>query len=53
MRRTHSLDIFIAGLFIAAMAAIPVVNLLTPLFGAAFMVRLHKIFSQRPAALSL
>jgi CysZ protein len=53
LRRTHSLDIFIAGLFIAAMAAVPIVNLLTPLFGAAFMVRLHKIFSQQPAALGL
>ena len=46
MRRAHGVDIFIAGLFIAVMAAIPIANLLTPLFGAAFMVRIHKIFSE-------
>lgn len=44
MRRAHGLDIFVAGLFIAAIAAVPLANLLTPLFGAAFMVRLHKRF---------
>jgi CysZ protein len=47
MRRAHNFDIFIAGLFIAALAAIPIANLLTPLFGAAFMVRVHKAFSRR------
>jgi len=50
MRRAHSFDIFVAGFFIAVVAAIPIVNLLTPLFGAAFMVRMHKIFSRRPMA---
>lgn len=45
MRRTHEFEIFIAGLFIALLAAIPIANLLTPLFGAAFMVRVHRIFS--------
>ncbi|MHB8885669.1 MAG: sulfate transporter family protein [Methylovirgula sp.] len=52
MRRMHGVEIFIAGLFIAVLAAIPVANLLTPLFGAAFMVRMHRIFSRRlpPAA---
>ena len=45
MRRMHGVEIFIAGLFIAVLAAIPVANLLTPLFGAAFMVRMHRIFS--------
>lgn len=48
MRRTHGVEIFVAGLFIAGLAAIPIANLLTPLFGAAFMVRMHRIFS-RPA----
>jgi CysZ protein len=46
MRRAHGIAIFIAGLFIAVMAAIPIANLLTPLFGAAFMVRIHKSFSR-------
>lgn len=47
MRRAHGVQIFIAGLFIAVLAAIPIANLLTPLFGAAFMVRIHRSFSQR------
>jgi CysZ protein len=50
MRRAYSLQIFIAGLFIAGLAAIPILNLMTPLFGAAFMVRVHKMFRQRLAA---
>ncbi|HEY1735534.1 MAG TPA: sulfate transporter family protein, partial [Methylovirgula sp.] len=50
MRRAHGVDIFFAGLFIAVLAAIPLVNLLTPLFGAALMVRVHRIFSVRDAA---
>jgi CysZ protein len=50
MRQSHSIEIFIAGLFIALLAAIPIANLLTPLFGAAFMVRMHRIFSEPAAA---
>jgi CysZ protein len=42
LRRRHPLRIFIAGLLIAALLAVPLLNLLTPLFGTAFMVRLHK-----------
>src|SRR5437588_4078019 len=42
LRRRHPLRIFIAGLLIAALLAIPILNLLTPLFGTAFMVRLHE-----------
>jgi CysZ protein len=42
LRRRHTLDIFLAGLFIAVLAAVPVVNLLTPLFGTALMVRVHQ-----------
>jgi CysZ protein len=42
LRRRHTLEIFLAGLFIAALAAVPVVNLLTPLFGTALMVRVHR-----------
>jgi CysZ protein len=42
LRRRHPLRIFIAGLLIAGLLAIPLLNLLTPLFGTAFMVRLHK-----------
>jgi CysZ protein len=45
LRRAHGLEIFMAGLLIAALAAVPIANLLTPLFGAALMVRIHKSFS--------
>jgi CysZ protein len=42
LRRRHPLRIFLAGLLIAALLAVPIFNLLTPLFGTAFMVRVHK-----------
>ena len=49
LRRANALTIFIAGLFIAAVLAIPIVNLLTPLFGTAFMVRMHRAMGLVPA----
>jgi CysZ protein len=45
MRQHNSLSIFIAGLFIAGFVATPGLNLLTPLFATAFMVRVHKMLS--------
>ena len=42
LRRRHSGTVFLGGLAIAALLAVPVVNLLVPLFGAALMVHLHK-----------
>jgi CysZ protein len=48
LRRRHRLRLFIAGLLIAALLAVPLLNLLTPLFGTAFMVRLHKRIAPRP-----
>ena len=42
LRKQHALKLFVAGFFIAAFVAVPIVNLLTPLFGVAFMVRLYK-----------
>lgn len=47
MRRRHALYLFVAGLPIAAFVAVPLLNLLTPLFGAAYMVRVHKRLSAR------
>lgn len=41
LRRRHAVRLFVAGLFIAGLLAVPVLNLLTPLFGTAFMVRVH------------
>jgi CysZ protein len=37
----------LAGLVIAAFLAVPLLNLLTPLFAAAMMVHLHKAVSAR------
>ena len=42
LRSAHGGYLFICGLFIAALVAIPVLNLLTPLFATAFMVRVHQ-----------
>ncbi|MBZ9656132.1 sulfate transporter family protein [Phyllobacterium lublinensis] len=42
LRSRHALTVFIAGLVIAAFMAVPILNLLTPLFAAAMMVHLHK-----------
>jgi CysZ protein len=42
LRRRHRLKIYAAGLMIALFVVTPVLNLVTPLFGVAFMVRLHK-----------
>lgn len=50
MRRAHRTTVFIAGLFIAGFVSIPIVNLATPLFGAAFMVHVHKRLLGRRSA---
>jgi CysZ protein len=47
LRRRHAGTVFLAGLVVAGLLAIPVVNLLTPLFAAAMMVHLHKSISAR------
>jgi CysZ protein len=45
MRQHFGLTVFLAGLIIAAFVAIPLLNLFTPLFATALMVRLHKRLS--------
>lgn len=49
MRSKHGMTIFGAGLVIAGFMAIPILNILTPLFGAALMVHLHKAIAVREA----
>ncbi|WP_455479439.1 sulfate transporter family protein [Bartonella sp. B23] len=44
--RTHDTTVFGAGLLIALFVSIPILNLATPLFAAAFMTHLHKMLSQ-------
>jgi len=45
MRKSNSVYLFLAGMFIAAFVSIPVVNLATPIFAMAFMVHIHKKMS--------
>ncbi len=42
LRRRHSGTVFLAGLIIAGLLAVPLLNLMTPLFAAAMMVHLYK-----------
>lgn len=49
LRRENGLRIFLGGLLIALVLAIPIVNFITPLFATAFMVHLHKaVIGSRP-----
>lgn len=42
LRRANAGKVFVCGLLIAAIGAIPIVNLLTPLFATSFMVHVFK-----------
>ncbi len=46
-RSRHGGTVFMGGLVIAAFLAVPILNLLTPLFAASMMVHLHKLLSAR------
>jgi len=46
-RAKHASTVFLAGLVISAFLAVPIVNLLTPLFAASMMVHLHKRLSRQ------
>jgi CysZ protein len=47
LREKHGFSIFIAGLAIAVVLSIPIVNLLTPLFAGALMVHVFKTLEQK------
>lgn len=47
LRSRHSTTVILAGFLIAGFLAIPLLNLLTPLFGAALMVHLHKAIAAK------
>lgn len=47
LRRAHSGTVFIAGLAIAGFLAVPLLNLLTPIFATVMMVHLHKRLTYR------
>lgn len=46
-RAKHASTVLMAGFVIAGFLAIPILNLLTPLFAASLMVHLHKLLSRR------
>jgi CysZ protein len=50
MRREHRPTVLLAGAMIAGLLLVPVLNLLTPLFGIALMVHVHKELSARALA---
>ena len=50
LRLAHGGQVFLGGLLIAVLVSIPVANLLTPLFGTALMVHLHKRLMRRRLA---
>jgi CysZ protein len=47
MRRHYSVRVWCAGALIAGLLLIPILNLLTPLFGIALMVHLNKVLTQQ------
>lgn len=52
-RAKHASTVLLAGFVIAAFLAVPIVNLMTPLFAAGLMVHLHKALSRRDPGFSL
>lgn len=52
LRKRHSGRVFIAGMAVAALLAIPIVNILVPLFGTAFMVHVLQGVMARDATLT-
>jgi CysZ protein len=47
LRKTHMGYVSLCGLIIAGLASVPILNLLTPLFATAFMVRIYKQLARR------
>ncbi|HKQ54959.1 MAG TPA: EI24 domain-containing protein, partial [Methyloceanibacter sp.] len=47
LRRSNRATVFLSGLLIAAIASVPILNLVTPLFATGFMVRVYKSLARR------
>lgn len=50
LRSRHSTTVLLAGLMIAGLLAVPILNLLTPLFATAFMVHVFKRLERKDQA---
>jgi CysZ protein len=53
LRQANRLTVFLCGLIIAGLASVPILNLVTPLFATAFMVRIYKRVAHRGAAMHI
>ena len=42
LRKANRATVLLCGLIIAGIASVPILNLITPLFATAFMVRIYK-----------
>lgn len=47
LRQRNAVTVFLAGFLIAPVLMVPVLNLITPVYGTAFMVHLHKRIAAR------
>jgi CysZ protein len=47
LRRSNRLMVLLCGLIIAGLASVPILNLVTPLFATAFLVRIYKGLARR------
>jgi len=47
LRQANRLTVFLCGLIIAGIASVPILNLITPLFATALMVRMYKDLARR------
>lgn len=48
IRKANNVPVLLCGLVIAALASVPILNLLTPLFATSFMVRVWKRIAAKP-----
>jgi CysZ protein len=46
LRKANRVTVLLCGLIIAGVASVPILNLITPLFATAFMVRIYKGLSR-------
>ncbi|MDI4665886.1 sulfate transporter family protein [Xanthobacter autotrophicus] len=48
LRQAHAVQVFVAGLLIAPILFVPILNLILPVFGTAFMVHFHRRIAPLP-----
>jgi CysZ protein len=53
MRKANRGTVLLAGALLAALVLVPILNLLTPLFGVALMVHVQKHLSRRPTRIEI